>query len=58
MHLVNEEHARHDLRLALLAPLGHLLVDLLAHLGPDLASVAREEREEALLPRVDDVDLV
>jgi hypothetical protein len=32
VHLVNEEHTGHDLRLALLAPLSHLLVDLLAHL--------------------------
>ena len=56
--LVDEEHARHDLGLALLAPLGDLGVDLLAHLGLDLAGVAREEREEALLPRVDHVDLV
>mmetsp|Transcript_15709 Transcript_15709/g.33590 ORF Transcript_15709/g.33590 Transcript_15709/m.33590 type:complete len:340 (-) Transcript_15709:1208-2227(-) len=58
VHLVNEEHARHDLRLALLAPLSHLLVNLLADLRLDLSRVAGEEREEALLPRVDHVDLV
>ena len=58
VHLVDEEDARHDLRLALLAPLRHLLVDLLAHLRLDLARVSREEGEEALLPRVDHVNLV
>ena len=40
VHLVNEEHARHNLGLALLAPLGHLGVDLFAHLRLDLARVA------------------
>ena len=35
-----------------------LVIDLLAHFALDLSGVAGEEGEEALLPRVDDVDLV
>ena len=58
VHLVDEEHAGHDVRLALLAPVGDAQVDLVADLGLDLARVAGEERPEALLARVDDVDLV
>jgi len=46
--LVDEQHAGHDVGLALLAPLGHLGIDLLADLRPDLARVAREQRQEAL----------
>lgn len=48
MRLVDKEHARHDVRLALLPPLSHLGVDLLAHLRPYLARVAREQRQEPL----------
>eukprot|EP00955_Chlamydomonas_euryale_P089130 364439-Chlamydomonas_euryale.AAC.14 len=48
VHLVDEEHARDNLRLALLAPLRHLLVNLLADLVPDLARIAGEQRQEAL----------
>ena len=58
VHLVDKEHARHNLRLAFLLPLGHLGVDLLAHLAPDLARVAGEEGEKALRARVDHVNLV
>ena len=47
-HLVNEEHARHNLGLALFPPLGNFRVNLLAHLAPDLARVAGKQREEAL----------
>ena len=58
VRLVDEQHARHDRCLPVLLPLRHLLVDLLAHLRLDLARVAREEREEALLAGVDHVDIV
>ena len=51
-------HARNNLRLALLPPLGNLGVDLVAQLGLDLASVPGKEREEALRAAVDDVDFV
>ena len=51
-------YARHDFRLALLTPLGHLGVDLFAHLAFDLACVAGEQRQETLRPAVDDVNLV
>jgi hypothetical protein len=51
-------YPRDDLRLALLAPLDDLGVDLVPQLGLDLARVAGEEREEALRPAVDHVDLV
>ena len=47
-----------DLGFALFPPLGHLGVDLLAHLRLDLPRVPGEERQEALRPAVDDVDLV
>ena len=56
--LVDEEHARDDVGLALLPPLGDLGVDLLSDLCADLSRVARKERKESLRPRVDDVDLV
>ena len=56
--LVNEEQTRNDVGLAFLAPLGDSLVDLSAHLGRDLASVAAEQGHVALGARVDDVDLV
>ena len=46
--LVYEQHAGHDVGLAFLAPLGHLGIDLLPDLRPDLARVAREQRQEAL----------
>ena len=36
-HLVDEEHAGHDLGLPLFSPLGDFLIDLLAHLYLDLA---------------------
>mmetsp|Transcript_27388 Transcript_27388/g.69692 ORF Transcript_27388/g.69692 Transcript_27388/m.69692 type:complete len:387 (+) Transcript_27388:657-1817(+) len=58
VHLVDEEDAWHDLRLALLPPLGDLLVNLVAHLSFDLAGVASKQGEEALLPRVDHIHLV
>ena len=58
MDLVDEEHARHDLGLALLLPLGDFRVDLLAHLAANLARVAGEEGQEALGAGVDDVNLV
>nr|POF17610.1 hypothetical protein CFP56_13024 [Quercus suber] len=58
VHLVDEQHPRHDLRLAFLPPLGHLGVDLLAHLAADLARVAGEQGQKALGAAVDDVDLV
>ena len=48
-----KEHAGNDLGFPLLAPLGHLGVDLLAHLVPDLARVARKQREEALHARLE-----
>lgn len=38
--------------------MSHLVVDLLPNLGPNFARVAREERQKALRPRVDHVDLV
>lgn len=47
-YLINEQHTRHDLGLALLAPLRHLHVDLLSHLVPDLARVSGEQRQKAL----------
>mmetsp|Transcript_42728 Transcript_42728/g.106338 ORF Transcript_42728/g.106338 Transcript_42728/m.106338 type:complete len:379 (-) Transcript_42728:89-1225(-) len=58
VHLVDEEHAWHDLGFPLFPPLRHFRVDLLAHLWLDLACIAREESEEALLPRVDHVNLM
>lgn len=58
VHFVDEQHARNDLRFALLAPFGHLVVDLLANFGLDFARVAREQREESLRTAVDHVDFV
>jgi len=58
VHLVDEEDARHDLGLALLPPLGHLLVDLVPHLLLDLSRVAGEEGQEPLRPGIDDVNFV
>ena len=56
--LVDEEHARHDRGPALLAPFGDLRVNLFPHFWLDLARIAGEQGQEALGPRVDDVDLV
>ena len=47
-HLVNEEHAWHNLRLALFPPLGHFGIDLLPHLRPDLPCVASKQRQKPL----------
>mmetsp|Transcript_4687 Transcript_4687/g.11992 ORF Transcript_4687/g.11992 Transcript_4687/m.11992 type:complete len:213 (+) Transcript_4687:1938-2576(+) len=58
VHLVNKQYSRDNGRLAFLTPLGHLAVDLLAHLGLDLSSITGEQGKEALLPRVDHVNLV
>ncbi|KAJ6441961.1 LOW QUALITY PROTEIN: Central kinetochore subunit CHL4 [Purpureocillium lavendulum] len=58
VHLVDEQDAWHDLGLALLLPLAYLGVDLVADLAADLARVTGEEGEEALGPRVDDINLV
>ncbi len=58
MHFIQEQHSGRNLRLALLPPLRHLGVDLVPDLGLDLPGIAGEEGEEALGPRVDDVDLV
>lgn len=58
VHLVDEEHARHDLGFPFFFPLAHLGVDLVPDLAPDLARVAAEEGQEPLGARVDDVDLV
>ena len=57
-NFVDEEDPGYNLRLPLLAPVGHFLVDLLAHLRLDFTRVARKQRKKALLPRVDNVDLV
>lgn len=57
-YLIDEEHPGDDGCLPLLPPLRNLEVDLLSHLALDLARVSREKRQEALLPRVDHVDLV
>lgn len=46
--LVDEQHPGDDLCLPLLPPLGHLRVDLLPHLRPDLPGVTSEERQKAL----------
>lgn len=56
--LVDEEDAGDDLRFPFLLPLPDLGVDLVPDLAADLARVAAEEGQEALGPRVDDVDLV
>ena len=48
VHLVDEEHARDDLRLALFLPRGNLVVDLLANLRANFTGITGEEREETL----------
>jgi hypothetical protein len=58
VHFVDEQHAGHDFRLALLPPLRHLLVDLLPHLLRYLPSRPGKQSQKALRPRVDHVDLV
>jgi len=58
MHLVDEENTGHDLSAALLTPLRNLLVDLLSDFGLDLTDVTSKQSHEALLARVDDIDLV
>jgi len=58
VHLINEQHARHDFGFAFLTPLGDLGVDLGAQFGLDFASVASEEREETLCTAIDNVDFV
>ncbi|RUS91304.1 hypothetical protein EGW08_000918, partial [Elysia chlorotica] len=58
VHFQGLTHPWDYLGLALLAPLGDLGVDLLAHFRLDLASVAGEQREETLRAGVDHVDLV
>ena len=79
-HLVDKQHAGHDLSLALFPPVADLRVDLVPQLRLDLsrvtyttetknqcsfpsmvgprAGLTSKEGEEALCPRVDDVDLV
>merc|ERR1719159_1841702 len=58
MDFVDEQHAWNDVRLSVFTPLRHLRVDLLAHFVLDLAGVSREESQETLGPRVDDVNLM
>lgn len=58
VNLVDEEHTRDNLGLAFFLPFADFDIDLVADFGADLASVAREEGEEALRAGVDHVDLV
>ena len=58
VHLVDEEYARNDFRLAFFAPLRHLSVDLLTNFLLDLTGVTREQRQKTLLSGVDHVDFV
>lgn len=44
--LVNEQHARHNLRLALLAPLRHLGINLLTNLGLDFTSITYRDEDK------------
>lgn len=54
----NRTYTRNDRRLAFLPPLADFSVDLIPQLRLDLSRIAREQREEALGPRVDDINLV
>ncbi len=58
VHLVDEQHPGYDLGFAFFLPFPDLRVDLIPYLAPDLARVPGEQSQEALRPRVDDVDLV
>lgn len=51
-------HPWYNLRLPFFSPLCYLRVNLVSELRLDLSGIPSEEREEALRPAVDDVDLV
>jgi hypothetical protein len=51
-------HPWDNLGFSFFPPFSYLRVDLSSKLRFDLASITGEEREEALCPTVDDIDLV
>ena len=51
-------YTRHDFGFALFLPLGDFGVDLITHFAANLASVAREQSQEPLSPRIYHVDFV
>ena len=58
MNFVHEQDTGHNLCLALFTPLGHLVVYLLAYFRFDFSRITGEQREKALRPAIDHVDLV
>mmetsp|Transcript_6849 Transcript_6849/g.19132 ORF Transcript_6849/g.19132 Transcript_6849/m.19132 type:complete len:353 (+) Transcript_6849:536-1594(+) len=58
VHLIDEQDAGNDGGPSLLAPFGHLGIDLIPHLALDLAGISREQGQETLLPGIDDINLV
>lgn len=58
VNFVDEKDTRHNFGSAFLTPLSHLLIDLLPHLGLNLANVTSEESHEALRARINHIDLV
>merc|ERR1712057_30466 len=57
VHLINEKHPRDNICLALFAPFGNLLIDLLANFSFDFTCVPGKKSKKALLSAVNDIDL-
>mmetsp|Transcript_28156 Transcript_28156/g.77398 ORF Transcript_28156/g.77398 Transcript_28156/m.77398 type:complete len:258 (-) Transcript_28156:838-1611(-) len=58
VHLVNEQHARHQRGPTFIGPFRHLGIDLIANFLRDFPRIARKERQKPLLSRIDHVHFV